>query len=244
MTLCWIIHFVPVKMKRDSKQRHKLKRNVRCLHHVAYSKIKNQYHIQTDSSRESKWHMDFNRFTWLATIIKMLRKQFNTSGKTSTLAAQLQQTSLSMVVPSINSVNICHLPVDNIGSILAVQYCHMVPLHTMHLNLLLTALQHNMKDVNSHHIMANPLHNSRPFCFVHIHLYSSDGKLDFCLSKLYLITQKLIVKNTILILHADWHINFPLKSKNINRNQTFIMQNSSKNTVMSPLESQNLDKHC
>jgi len=62
-----------------------------------------------------------------------------------------------MVVPWINSVNICHLPVDNIGSILAVQYCHIVPCHKMHLNCLLTALQHNMKDVNLDHIKANPL---------------------------------------------------------------------------------------
>ena len=53
-----------------------------------------------------------------------------------------------MVVPWINSVNICHLPVDNIGSIRAVQYCHMVPSHKMHLSRLLTALQHSTKDVS------------------------------------------------------------------------------------------------
>ena len=93
-----------------------------------------------------------------------------------------------MIVPRISSVNICHLPVDNIGSILAVQYCHMVPSHKMHLNLLLTALQHTMKDVNLDHIKANPLYNSRNFCFFHFHLYSSHGKLDINLSKLELIT--------------------------------------------------------
>jgi len=93
-----------------------------------------------------------------------------------------------MVVLWINSVNICHLSVDNIGSILAVQYCHMVPGHKMHLNCLLTALQHSMKDVNLDHIKANPLYNSRKFCFFHFYLYSSHGKLDTYLSKLELIT--------------------------------------------------------
>jgi len=45
-----------------------------------------------------------------------------------------------------------------------------------------------MKDVNSDHIMAN-------------------RKLDIYLSKLQLITQNLVVKKAILILHGDWHIN-------------------------------------
>ena len=92
-----------------------------------------------------------------------------------------------MIVPSINSVYICHLPVDNIGSILAAQYCHMVPSHKMHLNRLLTALQHSMKYVNLDHIKANPLYNSRLFCFFRFHLYASDGKFDIYLSKLDLI---------------------------------------------------------
>ena len=123
-----------------------------------------------------------------------------------------------MIVPWINSVNICHLPVDNIGSILAVQYCHMVPSHKMHLNRLLAALQHTTKDVNLDHIKANPLYNSRLFCFFHFHLCSSDGKLDIYLSRIEMITQKLIVRNAILILHGDWYINFPHKSNNINGN--------------------------
>jgi len=123
-----------------------------------------------------------------------------------------------MVVLSINSVNICHLSVDNIGSILAVQNCHMAPSHKMHLNCLLTALQHSMEDVNLDHIKDNPLYNSSPFCFFHFHLYVHDGKFDIYLSKLDLITQNLIVKNAILILHGDWYINFPHKSKNIKRN--------------------------
>ena len=152
-------------MKRDNKLRHKLRGNVRYLHHVAYSKIKNQNHTQTAAAEGPNGTWTSTNLLGLVTIIIMLRKQVSKSGKTSTLAASLQQTTLSIVVPSINSVNICHLPVDNIGSILAVQYCHVVRSHTMHLNLLLTALQHNMKDVNSHHIMANPLHNPRPFCF-------------------------------------------------------------------------------
>jgi len=62
-----------------------------------------------------------------------------------------------MVVFWINSINICHLPVDNIGSILAVQYCHMVPSHKMHLNCIRTTLQHSMKDVNLDHILVNAL---------------------------------------------------------------------------------------
>jgi len=101
----------------------------------------------------------------------------------------------------------------------------------MHLNHICTALQHSMKDVNLDHIMANPLQNSSPFWPFHFHLYASDGKFDICLSKLELITQNLIVKNAILILHGDWYINFPHKSKNINGNYTFILRNSLKNTV-------------
>jgi hypothetical protein len=88
----------------------------------------------------------------------------------------------------------------------------------MHLNRLLTALQHSMEDVNLGHIMVISLYNSRPFCFFHSHLYPSDRKLDIYLSKLEPITQNLIVKNAILILHGDWYINFPHKSKNINGN--------------------------
>ena len=118
-----------------------------------------------------------------------------------------------MVVPWINSVNICHLSVDNIGSIIAVQYCKMVPSHKMHLNCLLTVLQHTMKYVNLDHIKANPLYNSRRFYFFHFYLHSSHGKLDNYLSKLELITYNLIVKNTILILHGDWYINVLHKSK-------------------------------
>ena len=132
-----------------------------------------------------------------------------------------------MVVSWINSVNISHLPVDKIGSILAVQYCHMVPSHKMHLNRLLTALQHSKKDVNLGHIMFIPLYNSRTFCFFHFHLYSSDGKFNIYLSNL-------IVKNEILIPHGDWYINFLHKSNNINGNSTFIMRNSLKNTVNVP----------
>ena len=156
-------------MKRDNKLRHKLRGNVRYLHHVAYSKIKNQNHTQTAAAEGPNGTWTSTDLLGLATIIIMLLNQFNKSGKTSNLAALLQQTSLSIVVPSINRVHICHLPVDNIGSILAVQYCHMVPPHTMHLNLLLTALQHNMKDVNSHHIMANQ-DRSASFTFICTHL--------------------------------------------------------------------------
>ena len=123
-----------------------------------------------------------------------------------------------MVVAWINSVNICHLSVDNIGSILALQYCHMVRSHNMHLNCIRTALQNTKKDVNLDHIKVNSLYNSRRFCFFHFHLYASDGKFDIYLSKLELITQNLIVKNVILILHGDWYINFSHKSKNIKRN--------------------------
>jgi len=94
----------------------------------------------------------------------------------------------------------------------------MVPSHKMHLNCLLTALQHSKANVNLDHIMANPLYNSRPFCFFHSLLYSFDRKLDIYLSKLQLITQNLIAKNAILILHGDWYINFPHKSNNINGN--------------------------
>jgi hypothetical protein len=155
---------------------------VRNQHCVTYGKIKNQNHTQTAAAEGPNGTWTSTDLLGLVTIIIMFRKQVNKSGKASNLAALLQQTSLSIVVPSINRISICHLPVDNIGSILAVQYCHMVPSHTMHLNLLLTTLQHNRKDVNSHHIMANPLHNSRPFCFFHFYLYSSDGKLDICLS--------------------------------------------------------------
>ena len=88
----------------------------------------------------------------------------------------------------------------------------------MHLNRIRTALQHSMKDVNLDHIKTNPLYNSRPFCFFHFHLYASDGKFDICLSMLDLIIQNLIVKITIQILHGDWYINSPYKSKNIKRN--------------------------
>jgi len=70
----------------------------------------------------------------------------------------------------------------------------MVPSHKMHLNCLLTALQHSMKDVNSDHIKANPLYNSTLFCFFHFHLNSSHRKLEIYLSKLELITHNLIVK--------------------------------------------------
>jgi len=61
--------------------------------------------------------------------------------------------------------------------------------------------------------MVIPLYNSRTFCFFHSHLYSTNRKLDICLSKLQLITQKLIEKNAIPILHGDWYINFPTKLK-------------------------------
>jgi len=94
----------------------------------------------------------------------------------------------------------------------------MIPSHKMHLNRLLTALQHSMKDVNLDHIKANPFYNSRLFCFFRFHLYASDGKFDIYLSRLELTTQNLIVKSAILILHGDWYINFPHKSKNMNGN--------------------------
>jgi hypothetical protein len=139
-----------------------------------------------------------------------------------------------MVVPWINCVNICHLPVNNNGSILVVQHCHMVPSHKMHLNRLLTALQHSMEDVNSDHIMVIPLHNSRTFCFCNFHLYSSYGKFDIYLSTLELIIPNSFVKNATLILHGDWYINFLHKSNNINGNSTFIMRKGLKNTVNVP----------
>jgi len=185
------------------------------LHHAAYSKMKNQYPIQTVVAvgRNGTWTS--TDLLGLVTIIvtTLLRKQVNISGKASTLPAKLQETLLCMFVLWINSVNICHLPVENIGSILVVQYCHMVPRHKMHLNRLLTVLQHRMKDVNWDHIMANPLHNSRPFCIFHFYLHTSDGKLDIYLSKLQLISHKLIVENAISILHGDWYISFPIKVK-------------------------------
>jgi RecA-family ATPase len=40
-------------MKRDGKLRHKLRGNVMYLSHEAYSKIKNQYHIQTAATEGS-----------------------------------------------------------------------------------------------------------------------------------------------------------------------------------------------
>ena len=163
------------------------------LHHVAYSKTKNQYHIQTAAAEGTNGIWTSTDLLGLVTIIvtTLLCKQVNKYGKASILPAELQEMFLCVVVRWINSVNICHLPVDNIGSILAVQYCHMVPSHKMHFNCLLTALQHSMKDVNLDHIMANPLYKSRPFSFFHSHLYSSHKKLDNYLSKLQLITQKI-----------------------------------------------------
>jgi hypothetical protein len=98
----------------------------------------------------------------------------------------------------------------------------------MHLNRLLTALKHSMKDVNLDHVMATPVSASRPFCFFHFHLYSSGRKFNNYLGKLELITQKLIVKNAILILHGDH------KSKNINGNETYVLSSSLKNTVNVP----------
>jgi hypothetical protein len=83
----------------------------------------------------------------------------------------------------------------------------------MHLNRLLTALKHNMTDVNLDHVMATPVSNCKPFCFFHFHLYSSGRKFNNCLGKLELITQKLILKNAILVVLGDWYINFPTKVK-------------------------------
>jgi hypothetical protein len=94
----------------------------------------------------------------------------------------LQETLLSMVVVLIKSVNICHLPVDNSGSIFAAQYCHMVPSHKMHLNRLLTALKHSMKYVNLDHVMATPVSIFRPFCLFHFHLYSFGRKFNIYLT--------------------------------------------------------------
>ena len=190
------------------------------LQHVTHSKIKNQYPIQTVAAEHTNGIWTSTDLLGLVTTIltSLLCKQVHKSVKASTLPAELQETFLCLVVPWINSVNICHLPVDNIGSILAVQYCHMVPSHKMHLNWLLRVLQHSMKDVNSVYIMANPLHNSRLFSFLHFHLYLSDGKLEIYFSKLQLITQKWTVKNAIPILHGYGYINFPHQGKNISGN--------------------------
>jgi hypothetical protein len=118
------------------------------------------------------------------TVTTLLHKQSYKSLKSYTFAVQPQETLLSMVVLYINSVSIYHLPVDNSGSILAAQYCHMVPSHKMHLNRLLTALKHSMKDVNLHHVMATPLSTSRQFCFFHFHLYSSGRQFNSFLNTL------------------------------------------------------------
>jgi hypothetical protein len=71
------------------------------LHHVVYSKIKNQYHIQAvvTEGPNGKWtSTDFLGFVSI-TVTTLLCKQINKSGKASTLAAQLQETFLSIVVP-------------------------------------------------------------------------------------------------------------------------------------------------
>ena len=135
------------------------------LHNAAYSQLKIHYDTQTVAAEGPNGTWTSTDLLGLVPIIvtALLCKQMWISGKTSTLAVQLQQAFFSMVVPELNSVSICHLPVDNSGSIHAVQYCHMVPSHKMHLNILLTVLQHSMKNVNLDHIMATPLSNSRPF---------------------------------------------------------------------------------
>ena len=148
---------------------------VQHLHHVAYRKTKNQYHIQTEAAEGPNGIWTSTDLLGLVTLIvtTLLCKQVNKSGKAITLPPQLQETFLCMVVLGINCINICHLPVDNISSILAVQYCHVVPSHKMHLNRLLTVLQHSKKDVNSDHIMTNPLHHSNrsaSFTFICSHI--------------------------------------------------------------------------
>jgi hypothetical protein len=92
----------------------------------------------------------------------------------------------------------------------------------MHLNLLLTALQHTMKDVNLDHSMVAPLSNSRPFCSFHFHRHSSDGKFDIFLNQIELIIQKSNVKNRILILNGGWYINLHYKSTNERELKNFL----------------------